>query len=267
MSTEAESSIGSIAGDFRGAYESGLPIDAVRDRLAEGGIEAAYAVQKTNTDLWVQSGREIVGHKIGLTSKAVQAQLGVDQPDFGVLFRDMWLADDSSFGMSAVIQPRVEAEVAVVLNASLDKQGLSLADIEPSVEYVCAALEIVGSRIANWDISILDTVADNASSGLFVLGHDRVDPTSLDLAAIQMAMEVDGAVASSGTGADCLGHPFAAVLWLARKMVDVGTPLQAGDIVMSGALGPMVDFPAGCAVRAEVSGLGSVSVRRTEDAR
>lgn len=254
--------IARIAARLRSAYDSYEPIAPIRDELAAGGVGAAYAVQQANTDHWVGQGRRIVGRKIGLTSEAVQRQLGVDQPDFGALFEDMLLHDGGTVPHRAVLQPRAEAEVAFVLGAPIEDPDVTVAEFARAVEHLLPAIEVVGSRIAGWDITIVDTVADNASSGMFVLGTTPVDPTSVDLATVTMVMTLDGEPVSEGTGADCLGHPYNAGVWLARRMVAVGTPLQAGDVVMSGALGPMQDLTPGSTARADIEGLGSVRVTR-----
>ncbi len=251
-----------IAARLAEAERRGVAIAPIRDALGDGGIPAAYEVQRLNSDARIAAGARLVGRKIGLTSEAVQAQLGVDQPDFGALFDDMILPDGVQIGIDRVCQPRVEAEVAVVLAAAIDDPSIDVDGFAAAVEYVRPSIEIVGSRIADWNITILDTIADNASCGAIVLGEQLVDPSSIDLASVQMSLEVNGANVSSGTGADCLGHPFNAGVWLAQKMIEEGTPLQAGDIVMTGALGPMVPLAPGDVVVASMSGLGEVSMSR-----
>jgi 2-keto-4-pentenoate hydratase len=153
-----------------------------------------------------------------------------------------------------LVQPRIEAEIAFVLGADVDDPD----DLRSSIDYAVAALEICDSRVAGWDIAITDTIADNASSALFVLGERRVDPRDFDSAAVTMQLTADGAVASSGTGAACLGGPLIALAWLARAAADVGAPLRAGEIVLSGALGPMVTVKPGMSVAAEISYVGNV---------
>jgi 2-keto-4-pentenoate hydratase len=254
--------IDAIAARLRAAYDDYEPIAPVRGELPPGDVEAAYAVQQANTEFWLGQGRRIVGRKIGLTSEAVQRQLGVDQPDFGALFDDMLIADGGLVPLRAVLQPRAEAEVALVLRDDVEDPDVTFEQFAAAVDQVLPAIEVVGSRIAGWDISIVDTVADNASSGMFVLGSTPVDPTTVDLAAASMTMTLDGDVVSTGSGAACLGHPFNAGLWLARRMIAEGTPLHAGDIVMSGALGPMQDLPPGSTAMATIDGLGTVSVSR-----
>jgi len=250
--------IAQVAARLRAAQESGTPIAPVRDELAPGGVDAAYAVQDANTRHALAQGRRLVGRKIGLTSKAVQEQLGVHSPDFGMLFDDMSLRDGAVVDAGKVLQPKVEAEVAFVMNRGLDDADLELRDLVAAVEYVLPAIEIVGSRIRDWDIGLLDTIADNASSGLFVLGASPRTLDGLDLVSCAMQMQRDGEQVSSGTGAACLGNPLNAALWLARTMARVGRPLQAGDVVMSGALGLMVAVAPGHTIEARIEGLGSV---------
>jgi 2-keto-4-pentenoate hydratase len=247
-----------IAARLRQAAESGKPIPPIREALEGGGVAAAYAVQQANTDHALKQGRRLVGRKIGLTSKSVQKQLGVDSPDFGMLFADMALYDGEEIAMKRVLQPKVEAEIAFVVERDLAKPGATLAELVSAIAYALPAVEIVGSRIENWNIKLLDTIADNASSGLFVLGTQPRKLDALDLRLCGMAMERRGEPVSFGAGAACLGNPLNAALWLARTMVEVGSPLKAGDIIMSGALGPMVGVSAGDVIDTRINGLGTV---------
>jgi len=257
MSIDART-IEGIASRLRDAAASGTPIAPVREALAPGGVRAAYAVQDANTERALRQGRALVGRKVGLTSKSVQQQLGVDSPDFGMLFADMAVDDGEEVAMRRVMQPKVEAEVAFVLDKDLTQEALTLPDLASAVAYALPAIEIVGSRIANWDIKLLDTIADNASSGLFVLGTEPRKLEGLDLRLCGMVMERRGEVVSLGAGAACLGHPLNAALWLARMMVEVGRPLEAGDVIMSGALGPMVAVSPGDVFEAHIDRLGCV---------
>ncbi|MFI1112702.1 2-keto-4-pentenoate hydratase [Streptomyces physcomitrii] len=239
-----------------------MPCAPVRTLLPDGSAETAYAVQSLLTQQRLRAGRRIRGRKIGLTSPAVQAQLGVDQPDFGVLFDDMEVADGAVVETGRLLQPRIEAEIALVLGADLDGAGLDRAVVRGAVDRVVPALEIVDSRIAHWDITFADTVADNASSGMYVLGGTGHPLDGIDLRAVAMTMvDAGGRTVSSGTGADCLGDPLHALLWLARTCRDLGAPLRAGETVLSGALGPMVAVTPGSAYTATLSGLGEVAVR------
>ncbi|MSQ70631.1 MAG: 2-keto-4-pentenoate hydratase [Betaproteobacteria bacterium] len=247
-----------LADRLRKAHDTGVATEPLRDELPPGDLGAAYAVQKVNTQYWLRKGRRLIGRKIGLTSKAVQKQLGVDQPDYGMLFADMAMSDGEEVHLSKVLQPKVEGEVALVLERDLKKKDISMTELISAVAYVLPAIEIVGSRVANWNIKIQDTIADNASSGLFVLGNEPKKLDGLDLRLCGMVMEKRGDQISIGAGAACLGNPLNAALWLARTMVEVGAPLKAGDVIMSGALGPMVGVVPGDVIEVRISGLGSV---------
>lgn len=243
-----------------GAAATGVPCPPVRDLIGRDDVNAAYAVQQLVTARRIRAGATVVGRKIGLTSPAVQRQLGVDRPDFGVLFHDMAYADGNTVPTGAVLQPRVEAEVAFVLGADLVDGALETAQVHDAIAYLVGALEICGSRVADWDISFGDTVADNASAGAYVLGSSRRALGEVSPADVQMSMSIDGEQVSTGTGAACLGDPVRALAWLARTARDLGQPLHAGQVVLSGALGPMRPVVAGNTVTAVLSGLGAVNV-------
>lgn len=247
-----------LAERLRKAEETGIATDPVRDQLPAGDLASAYAIQKANSQHWLRKGRRLVGRKIGLTSKSVQKQLGVDQPDYGMLYADMVMCDGEEVALSRVMQPKVEAEVALVLEKDLKKKDISISELISAVAYAVPAIEIVGSRIANWNIKIQDTIADNASSGLFVLGNDPKKLEGLDLRLAGMVMERRGDQVSLGAGVACLGNPLNAALWLARTMVQIGAPLKAGDVIMTGALGPMTTVVPGDVIEVRISGLGSV---------
>jgi len=243
---------------LREAAETGKPTGPVRDLISAGGVAAAYAVQDTNTRHHIANGRRLVGRKIGLTSLAVQRQLGVDQPDYGMLFADMDVPEGIPVSLDQVIQPKVEAEIAIVVGRDLPYPDLTTAEMIRAVEYVVPAIEIVDSPVANWDIRIWDTVADNASSGLFVLGAVPRKLENLDLRSCGMVMEVKGEPISVGAGIACLGSPITASLWLARVMARAGRPLLEGDVILSGALGPMAGVSRGDVVEARINGVGTV---------
>ena len=251
-----------LAERLRACYASGEPIPPIHDELPEGDVAAAYRVQEVNTEHWLAAGRRLVGRKIGLTSAAVQRQLGVDQPDFGMLFADMAVDDGATVPAGRLLQAKVEAEIAFVLGGDLDEPEPTLADLLRAVDYALPAIEIVDSRIADWRIGIVDTVADNASSGMFVLGTTprSVHDPDLDLRLAGMVMERHGEPLVFGAGAACLGNPLNALRWLAATMAAAGRPLGAGDVVLSGALGPMTTVAPGDRFEARISGLGSVRV-------
>lgn len=243
---------------LRDAYARG-PVPPLRDALEATDATGAYAVQVINTRYWQAQGRRIVGRKIGLTSQAVQRQLGVDHPDFGVLFEDMAVPDGGMLRGAAVLQPKAEAEIALVLGQDVDLPDATQEQIADAIAYAVTAIEIVDSRIANWKITFADTVADNGSAAFFVLGGDRRALSGVDLYTCGMALEINGALASVGAGAACLGHPLNAAAWLVRTLCAAGERLHAGDILLTGALGPMVSLQRGDRVVARVGGLGSAS--------
>lgn len=240
---------------LRSAYAQGA-IPPLRDVLAPDDAEGAYAVQAINTRHWIAAGRRLVGRKIGLTSRAVQTQLGVDRPDFGALFADMQVADGGSISPNCLLQPKAEAEIALRITRTLDDPATSREAVLAATDAFFPAIEIVDSRIAEWRITFADTVADNGSSALFVLGPESA-PAGQDLWSCGMVLERNGQVASVGAGAACLDHPLNAAAWLARTLAEAGDPLQAGDIVLTGALGPMIELRPGDRVRATIAGLGS----------
>ncbi|HEU0203165.1 MAG TPA: fumarylacetoacetate hydrolase family protein [Burkholderiaceae bacterium] len=225
------------------------------------GLAVAYAVAEINTRGRIDAGHRVVGKKVGLTSKAVQQQLGVDQPDFGVLFDDMEFLNGQDIPGERLLQPKVEAEVAFVVGRDLAGATPSWAEFLASLAYALPAIEIVDSAITDWKISLVDTVADNASCGLYLLGDQPVALGALSLGEIGMQMSKNGQVVSVGTGAACLGHPLRAAFWLARAMAERGQGLRAGEVILSGALGPMVPVVAGDIVHAQIGALGTVSCR------
>lgn len=245
-----------------GAAQSKTPVKPIAGLLGDGaGLEAAYAVQDRITDAGLGAGRRLVGRKIGLTSRAVQAQMGVDQPDYGVLFADMEFADGDLIPDGILIQPKVEAEIAFVLDKDLSDPDVTASEVLGAIAYAVPAMEVVDSRIQDWKIGILDTVADNASSGVYVLGARPVALADLDLRLCGMVMESGGQPVSVGAGAACMGNPLIATQWLARKMAEVGRPMAAGDVILSGALGPMVAARPGADFRVSINGLGTVTTR------
>lgn len=253
-----------VARRLREAY-SGAVVPPLRDALEPTDADGAYAVQTINTRFWEAQGRRIVGRKAGLTAKAVQAQLGVDQPDFGVLFEDMRVADGGRLDPARTIQPKVEAEIAFVLGADLPDVDTSVEQVAAAVASVHAAIEIVDSRIADWKISFADTVADNGSSAFFVLSDHGLPLAGLDLEGAAMEMTIHGAVASTGVGAAALGNPLNAAAWLAQTLAARGEPLKAGGILLAGALGPMVALAPGDHVEARITGIGAASFTCAKD--
>lgn len=238
------------------AARTGTPCEPVRDLLGETDIDAAYAVQARLTERRTSAGARIVGRKIGLTSAAVQDQFGVHRPDFGVLLDDMVVGDGDAMHLGRFLQPRVEGEIAFVLGADLDNPRASVVDVLRATDFLLPAIEVVDSRVRDWDITITDTVADNASSGAVVLGTTPYSPTGLDLTEVGMSLTHLGQPVSTGLGAACLNSPVSAVAWLARESASRGRPLRAGEVILSGALGPMVAVSEPGRFRLDLSGLG-----------
>lgn len=247
------------------ARQTGTPCAPVRDLLGDSDVAAAYAVQEINTKRRLTESR-IVGAKIGLTSKVVQKQLGVHQPDYGLLFADMDVLNGGIVPWAELHQPKIEAEIAFVMGRDVPDGDASSGEVLAAVDYVVPALEIVGSRIAGWDIRITDTVADNASSSHFVLGPYARRVTELDMLDCGMTLTLNDEEKSKGQGRACLGSPLSALTWLARTMAAQGRPLKAGHIVLSGALGPMMPVNPGDRCMARVEGLGEISVEFGEKA-
>lgn len=256
----SQDSIAAAVARLAEAQATGVPCAPVRDLIGTDDLAAAYAVQQGLVQGRLARGATVVGRKIGATSEAVQTQLGVDQPDFGWLLDDMDVSDDDPISMRTLLQPRVEGEVAFVLARDLDDEEITLDVVRDAVEVALPALEIVDSRIADWKIGFTDTVADNASSGLFVVGKDGRSLDELEPRDVTMSLTINGEERSAGTGAACLGDPLEALRWLAVQAQRFGEPLRAGQLVLSGALGPFVPFAPGDRVVATISGFAPLSV-------
>lgn len=252
-----------VATALREAEAGAFTIPPVRDLIATS--KDAYSVQDLNTEARLAAGGRLVGRKVGLTNPAVQAQLGVDQPDYGMLFADMEVMHDAIVPWSAAAQYKVEAEIAFILGKDLIQNGLTAIDVIRAIDWVMPAIEIVGSRIENWDISFVDTVADNGSSAKYVLGPNVRRLNEIDLLDCVMEMTGSDGSVSIGNGSACYGSPLNAALWLAKTMLTAGRPLKTGDMILSGALGPMIPATAGTRYEATITGLGKVAVRFGEE--
>lgn len=260
MTNQTTSAVAEAAERLAAAAAAGWPCPPVRDLLGTTDLSLAYQVQSIWLASRLSAGASRAGRKIGLTSAAVQQQLGVDQPDFGVLLDDMRVAEDGEADSGRLLQPKAEGEIALVLGRDLDGE-ISPQSVRAAVASAHAAIEIVDSRVAGWDITITDTVADNASSGLFVVAEHGAGVDDIDLAAATMTLRHNGTEVGAGTGAATMGHPLAALGWLATVSQKYGDPLRAGEVVLSGALAPMMPVAPGDRVEVDISGLGSVRVR------
>ncbi|HEU0201702.1 MAG TPA: 2-oxopent-4-enoate hydratase [Burkholderiaceae bacterium] len=236
-------------------------VEPLTNRHTDITIEDAYHVQQQMIARRLHSGERVVGKKIGVTSRAVMNMLGVYQPDFGYLLDGMIVGEGESIAIERLIQPKAEGEIAFVLKKDLQGPGIGSADVLAATECVMPCFEIVDSRIRDWKIRIQDTVADNASCGVFVLGDRAVDPRRIDLSTCGMVLEKNGDVVATGAGAAALGSPVNAVAWLANTLGRLGIGLKAGEVVLSGALAAMFPAQAGDNFRVSIGGLGSCSVR------
>lgn len=243
------------------ALTAGKTVSPLTSRGFDITIEDAYHIQQHMLARRIEKGEEVVGKKIGVTSKAVMNMLGVGQPDFGYLLDGMVYNEGESIPMDTLIQPKAEGEIAFLMNKDLMGPGLTAADILAATEGVMACFEIVDSRIQDWKIKIQDTVADNASCGVFVLGDKLVDPKKVDLSLCGMVLEKNGEIVVTGAGAATMASPVNAMVWLANTLGRLGIGLNAGDIVLSGALGAMVPVKAGDSLRVTIGGIGGCSVR------
>lgn len=253
--------IKAAAAALRQARATRVAIPRISEQFGIQGADEAYAVARCNTMLDLAEGRRVVGKKIGLTSQAVQQQLGVGQPDYGVLFADMEFLSGSEVPASRLIQPKAEGEIAFVVGRDLDGESLSWGRFLHGLEYALPAIEIVDSAIQDWKLTLVDTVADNASCGLYVLGLEPRAIGTVDFALAGMDFRKNGHTVSVGSGVACLGNPLLAAYWLAGTMLQLGDPLKAGDVILSGALGPMFPFLAGDHLHLSIAGLGSVDCR------
>lgn len=249
--------------DARTKFQQCEPLTS---RLPDITLRDAYTVSEINLQRRLQQERtRLLGKKIGLTSRAVQKQLGVNEPDFGYLTSDMNVPMGEIVPIGGLLQPRVEGETAFVLKRDLSGPGVTVADVIRATDFVLPCIEIIDSRVRDWKIKIQDTVADNASSALLVLGTEPRSLRHRSLRLAGMALRVDGEVVSAGSGAACLDHPCLAVAWLANKLGEFGVSLKAGEVILSGAFGPVVPVLGGEHVEVEISGLGKVHCTFSEE--
>jgi 2-keto-4-pentenoate hydratase len=256
------SNVERAAAALRQARQSGKQTAPIALTYDLKSIDEAYAVAAVNTRARLAEGSRVTGRKIGLTAESVQRQLGVDQPDFGVLFDDMELLDRCTVPIERLMQPKIEAEIAFVIARDLKTvETPSWGEFVSALAYALPALEIVDSAIADWRIGILDTVADNASAGLYVLGDQPVALGAFQLASVEAVLTCNGTLVSQGRGSACLGHPLRAAYWLVCEMARRREALGAGEIILSGALGPTAPVKSGDVIEADFGGFGRVACR------
>ncbi|MDZ4078477.1 2-oxopent-4-enoate hydratase [Hydrocarboniphaga sp.] len=244
------------------ALTSARAIAPLTERYGDLAIVDAYAIQQRMVERRLAArGERIIGKKIGVTSKAVMDMLKVDQPDFGLLTSGMLAQDGGAIAAAQLIAPKAEGEIAFVLKQDLRGPGVTVADVLRATEFVMPCFEIVDSRIRDWKIRIEDTVADNASSGVFVLGDRAISPRDIDLALVGMTLQKNGEIIATGAGAAALGHPANAVAWLANTLGQFDVGLRAGEVILSGSLAAMVSVKAGDSLSMTLGGIGSAGVR------
>jgi 2-keto-4-pentenoate hydratase len=250
-----------LADELWQAGETRVPVEPLTDRHPDLVIEDAYAIQTRVIDRRVADGAKIIGRKIGLTSRPMQQMLGVQEPDYGVLLDDMFVEDGDVISLDRLLQPRVEAELAFVMERDLVGPGVTTANALAAIAGVFPAIEVVDSRVVDWRIKLVDTVSDNASSGLLVMGGRLSKVADLDLRLVGVAVSRNGPVIDTGAGAAALGNPARCVAWLANKLGTFGATLRAGDVVLPGAVHRMVPVAPGDVFRAEFARVGAVTAR------
>ena len=248
------------AAALRQAESSTRPIPPLIQTYPDIDVVDAYEIQLSNIRRRLAGGGMVLGHKVGLSSKAMQEMMGVDEPDYGHLLSDMLQFEDTPVDASRYLLPRVEVEVGFVLGEDLPGEGCTVEDVLRATDYVVPAIELIDSRIADWKIGLCDTIADNASSAGLVLGKERRKPDELDLTAIDATLTRNGEQVATGRSDAVLGNPAIAVAWLAQKVASFGVRLEAGHVVLPGSCTRAYDVKAGDSVVAEFTGLGSVSV-------
>jgi 2-keto-4-pentenoate hydratase len=252
-----------IAAQLEAAEATREPVPPLTETRSGLSTDDAYAIQSAWLERKLAGGERLVGRKIGLTSVAMQEQLGVREPDFGFLLASMLVPSGGTLERGALLQPRVEPEIAFWLKTELRGPGVTVDDVLSATEAVGPALEIVDSRIANWRIKLVDTISDNGSSARAILGDRRTPIADVDLAAEQVVLSRNGEVVGNGVGSAVLGHPALAVAWLANTLSDFGQTLLPGMVILPGAMCASVFAQAGDTFRAEFLRLGAVEVRFT----
>ena len=247
-----------LAADLAQAERSRVAIKPLTTREADIDVVDAYEIQLINIRQRVAEGARVIGHKVGLSSEAMQKMMNVDEPDYGHLLDEMEVFEDVPVKAGRFLYPRVEVEVAFVLGEALPGAGCTVDDVLAATEAVAPSIELIDSRIRDWKIGLVDTIADNASSAGWVLGKGRVSPKDIDIRNIDAVLRRNGEVVAEGRSDAVLGNPVTAVAWLARKVDDFGVRLKAGDIVLPGSCTRAIDARPGDDFVADFDGLGSV---------
>lgn len=261
MSASNSNIINTLGDELHAALNDCRMIKPLTERGYDLSIEDAYKIQERMLSHRFNAGARLIGKKVGATSAAVQNLLKVNQPDFGMMLSDMIYNEGEEIPMNRLIQPRAEGEIAFILKRDLMGPGLTISEVLSATECVMPCFEIVDSRIENWQIKIQDTVADNASCGVFVLGGAAKPPTQVDLELCGMYLEKNGSLQVTGSGSAALGHPANAIAWLGNTLGKLGIGLKAGEIILSGALAGLVPIQKGDALNMTIGGLGSCSVK------
>lgn len=253
-----------FADELVAAYETKIPVAPLRIRFENMTVQNAYEVQDAQLQHYLATGRVLAGRKVGLTSLAMQAQLGVDSPDFGFFFEDMVHHDDARIPASDFISPKVEPEFGFMLKETLQGPGVTLEQAEAAIGEVYPAIEVIDSRIADWNIKLVDTVADNASCGAIAVGQTPLNVAVADLTSVVCTLLIDGHRVETGTGADVLGHPVAPLAWLANVLGEQGVALEAGQLVLPGSFTKAMPVVANSSATADFGDLGALTIHFTD---
>lgn len=254
-------SVEKAATTLLGAYASRTPVPPLTATYPEISVDDAYAIQLAQTTAWTKDGAVVKGHKVGLTSAAMRKQMGVDTPDFGVLLDSMFLPEGITADITRFLQPRAEPEIGFVLGKPLAGPGVTAAEAVAAIDFVLPALEIIDSRIADWKITLPDTIADNASSGGLVLGSRPARPENLDLSLTGCLLHRNGRLIDTGAGGAVLGgSPVNALVWLANVLGERGVTLEAGHVILPGSITAAIPINPGDTISATFDRIGAVSI-------
>lgn len=242
------------------AHRDKTTVPALRNRVLDLSVEDAYAIQTRQRNAHLADGRKLLGHKVGLTSKVMQEQLGVDSPDFGFMLDGTFYGDDARIAVADFIAPRVEPEVAFVLQNDLTGPGATVDQARAAIGEIYPAIEIIDSRVADWDIDLVDTIADNASFGAIVMGQQALAIRVEDLPSLTCTLKINGEAKESGTGAAVMDDPVAPLAWLANVLGEQGVSLKAGQVILPGSFTRALPLVAGESATADYGDFGSLTV-------